>query len=151
MKLAHFASEYAFAIEMNRSNKPELQKTWDEIARDTHTFVEARFGETNWDNLWLNKTSKSIAQTFFRSATWKLGTIQAFYGGFKGAAKLPVNIIKKIKNGEPIELDHKMTWMISLLTLNAAAAAIIQTAITGETPEDMKDLMFPRASKRNFV
>src|SRR5258708_38874984 len=57
------------------------------LARRVGDSVEKRFGELNFDNLFLNRTTKSALQFIFRSMTYKLGTVREFAGAAGGQTR----------------------------------------------------------------
>lgn len=48
--------------------------TEEQVAREVAATTDNRFGEFNWDSLYLNNTLRTAMQLSFRSATWKIGS-----------------------------------------------------------------------------
>jgi hypothetical protein len=61
--------------------------TRETLARRVADSVENRFGELNFDNLFLNRSTKSMLQFLFRSATYKMGTAREIIGGLGGQSR----------------------------------------------------------------
>ena len=100
LKVGTFLREHAFDLELHADDIASGKTTRGELARKNWAFVEDRFGELNWDNLYWNRTFKSAMQLAFRSVTWKLGNLRGFgkaardigteaFAPFKGVAGRP--------------------------------------------------------------
>lgn len=61
--------------------------TRETLARQVADSVENRFGELNFDNLFLDRSVKSGLQLLFRSVTWKMGTAREMLGGIGGQSR----------------------------------------------------------------
>ena len=81
IKFAQFAREYALKVGQNREGLADGTIKRDELANNTMAFVEDRFGEVNWQNLWMNKTAETATKLTFRSFTWMLGSWKALGKG----------------------------------------------------------------------
>lgn len=153
IKFAAFAREYTLKLDKAQRKGLELSDDLrNEIARDTMKFVEDRFGEVNWKNMWLNKTNKSALQFLFRSFTWVAGS-------WKALAKAGVDIAKmgwfRLK-GEKYELTEKGYWGMAAVASHVMTAAAISAIYMGlsafasdeqETDESvplLTRLLFPR-------
>jgi N12 class adenine-specific DNA methylase len=159
LKFGMFAKEYQFNMKKYANRITEGDMTQVEVARKTMKFIEDRFGEMNWDNLFFDKTFKTALQLTFRSFTWKLGNLR----GLGGALPEQINEIRraynrslKLNNGEfrwkdmkDAELTPKMSWAVSLLAVNAFMAGTTMWALTGVLPQDWLDWIFPHSSKRD--
>jgi len=157
LKLGTMLREYALARE---SQAPEVQsgkKTNTQLARQTWAFVEDRFGQLNWDNLYWNRTFKSFMQLFFRSATWKLGTIRAYgkAGRDMGVFAADSYNLLSGKPGAKPRVTAPMGWAIGSLFVTAVQASVISKVFTGQYPWQLaktagdlaKELLFPRIDK----
>ena len=78
--MSEAASEHAAELEDGSLTRATL-------ARRVADSVENRFGELNFDNLFLNRTTKTALQFLFRSVTYKLGTIREFSGAAGGQTR----------------------------------------------------------------
>ena len=150
LKVGTFLREMSFELERNSDKIASGQMTRDELARKTWSFVEDRFGELNWDNLFWDRTFKSGMQLLFRSVTWKLGNLRGF-------GKAGRDVIKELgynwwKEGRAPELTLPMAWFVGMTVVTAMQASIISKVATGKypwelakTPQDlMRNLIFPR-------
>jgi hypothetical protein len=75
--MSEAAGEHARELESGELTRATL-------ARKVADSVENRFGELNFDNLFLNRTTKTALQFLFRSMTYKLGTVREFSGAGGG-------------------------------------------------------------------
>jgi hypothetical protein len=160
LKVGTWAREYAFELERRA---PELEKgtiTRGQLARQTWSFVEDRFGELNWDNLYWNRTFKSALQLAFRSVTWKLGNIRAFGKAIKDTGyELGYNWYKDTAGGEMVRALPKgpravleqfrnapagattrprvtlpMAWAVGMVGITTVQASILSKIFTGKYP-----------------
>ena len=152
LKMAQFAREYTMKVERHKQDIEAGIITKEQIAIDVMTFIEDRFGEVNWANMWLNKSYKTALQFAFRSFTWIQGTWAAL--GKSGS-----DVIKKgwfTLKGEKYEITEKGLWGIHVMAAHMATAGIISSAYMlmaglsgGEQPTDEDTpwatrMMFPR-------
>jgi N12 class adenine-specific DNA methylase/2'-5' RNA ligase len=78
--MSQAAAERADELEAGTLTRPQL-------ARQVADSVENRFGEMNFDNLFLNRSVKTGLQFLFRSVTWKLGSVREFAGAGGGQSR----------------------------------------------------------------
>jgi len=145
-KFAAFAKEYAQRIsaETKLKGRPLTQDEKDDIARDQMKFVEDRFGEVNWKNMWLHKTNKTLLQFFFRSFTWVAGSWKAMTKVGAEFAKTTFltaeNAIKwgwlvGVKGGEysfkgnQYTMSDKGWWGLMAIATHLATAQMIAMAV----------------------
>jgi protein strawberry notch len=146
LKAAQFLKEY---IEAKQQNERKLKGgilTEAALARQVWRFVENRFGELNYDTLFWNNNFKSAMQLMFRSVTWKLGTLDAFYGAFKGQAK---EFTDAFKERRAPELHRNMAWLFGMMLLTATIGYITMKTLSGKTPKNMTDLVFPQIDPKD--
>lgn len=103
--------------------------TRETLARRVADSVENRFGELNFDNLFLNRTVKTALQFAFRSVTYKLGTAREFAGAAGGQTAELASWARQAYDSEYREsseapgrlprLDQRMSWVFSLLLTTA--------------------------------
>lgn len=145
LKLGTFMREYDLALKENAARLEAGTISRPEIARKTVEFVEDRFGEMNFDNLFWNKTFKTSLQMGFRSVTWILGNTRSM------ATALPQQIsytAGRLKGDTTIPLvSPKGAWQLGMLVFNAVLGSLATYAFTGENPKDIKDLIYPRYDK----
>lgn len=159
LKIGTFLKEYQLALQENNKALSTGELTRTELARKTWNFVEDRFGEMNFDNLWWNNTFKTANQVMFRSVTWKLGNLRASAGASPEQA---IGIVKDIKQGSIPKLSPKMAWLFGMSLTTAVLGSVISKASTGKYPWQWvqqdegnialniaKETIFPRTSKDN--
>jgi len=155
VKLAMWVREYTMNLEKHAADIESGKTTKEEIGRMTMKFIEDRFGEVNWKNMWLDPTIKSLLQFFFRSFTWRSGS-------WKAITKANLDLGKKawftIK-GEKYELTEHGLWgmnalLAHFLTVGFLTAAY-QAVVLGtgqEVPDDeetplLTRVLFPRNNR----
>lgn len=169
LKVGMFLREYSFELGRRTDDLASGKLTRAELARKTWSFIEDRFGEQNYDNLYWNRTFKSALQLAFRSVTWKLGNANAWGKAFYGmateaaaAAKKPAGkaisnlaakkIFDKKRNDALAELGKRwfeegrnprltlpMAWLIGISVITAFQATIITKGATGKWPWELAD------------
>lgn len=151
VKFAVFAMEYSQKLAVNRDATSEVKHA---IAVDTVKFLEKRFGEMNWNNLWMNASLKTSLQLLFRSFTWQFGTWGAFLDGMKDFKQFGVLSVKKAfgKHPEKVELTEKGCWFISAIATHIFTTTALQAIFAGFGIDDddekekkslMTRLMYP--------
>jgi hypothetical protein len=154
LKVGMFLREYAFELDRNSRQLASGQITRPQLARKTWAFIEDRFGELNWDNLYWNRTFKSAMQLAFRSVTWKLGNIRGFG---KAGRDLWAEGLSKALHGEMPRMSLPMAWIVGLSVVTAIESSIITRVSTGKYPwelaesmmDELKNLIFPRISPKD--
>lgn len=154
LKMGTFLQEYSTALVENESLLNSGKITRPELARKTWDFVEDRFGEMNFDNLFWKNTFKTASQVMFRSISWKVGNLRASLGA------VPQQLIsggKSLGRKEVPQLSPKMAWLSGMTLTTVAMAAIISKSKTGKYPWEwakddpesnlVKEVVFPRISK----
>lgn len=114
----------------------EMAKAWDN--------VENRMGQLNYDNLNWNRTVKEIVMLAFRAPGWTLGSIREFGGGAIDAA----TFWRRIGKDQDI-ITSKMGYAFGAAISYAIQGMVLQYLLTGEPPEEVKDLYFPRTGRKN--
>ena len=141
IKRAVFFKEFSNELVARGADLSSGKITRPELARNVWSFVENRFGEMNFDNLWWNRTMKSGLQMGVRSVTWKLGNIRSYGNAVAGQS---AELLAAMKEGRAPKLTQEMAWMWGLGALTAAMAGITQYMFTGKSPENWKDLVYPQ-------
>lgn len=150
LKVGMFLRDYAFELERNADKLASGQITRAELARNTWGFVEDRFGEMNFDNLYWNRTFKSAMQLMFRSVTWKLGNLR----GFGKAAVDTVKFGNDLAHGIKPTVTLPMGWAMGLTMTTATLGSVISKVFSGKYPWEWskdddslaKDLTYPHIS-----
>lgn len=153
LKMGTFLQEYSTALVENEKALNLGKLTRPELARKTWDFVEDRFGEMNFDNLFWDNTFKTATQVMFRSITWKLGNLRASLGA---VPQQGIEVGKSLLNKKVPKLSPKMAWLGGMSITTVAMASIISKSTTGKYPwewakEDpktniVKEVVFPRIS-----
>lgn len=150
LKVGMFLREYAFELDRRSTDIETGKLTRGELAQQTWAFIEDRFGELNWDNLYWDRTMKTAMQLMFRSVTWKLGNLRGFgKAGRDAVAELGVNWWRE---GRAPRMTLPMGWLVGMTAITAVQASIISKVATGKYPwelaedsgELMRNLVFPR-------
>lgn len=150
LKVGMFLRDYAFELERNADKLASGKLTRDALARRTWAFVEDRFGEMNFDNLYWDRTFKSAMQLMFRSVTWKLGNIR----GFGKAAVDTVKFGNDIAHGIKPTVTLPMGWALGLTATTATIGSLLSKAFSGKYPWEWatdddslaKDTVYPHIS-----
>jgi diguanylate cyclase (GGDEF)-like protein len=141
LKIGVFLREHSLAIAENQKQLQSGKTTRAEIARKTWDFVEDRFGEMNFDNLFWDRTLKTAMQIMFRSVTWKLGNL-------RGALLAPVEQAREVhsafKEKRLPRLTPKMAWLTGMSLLTATMGFVIMKAFTGKDPDSLYDFIYPQ-------
>jgi hypothetical protein len=163
-KLGAFLKEYSQRLV---DYGPELRAgktTPEEQARKVWDSVENVFGQMNWDARWWHRTFKAVIQLAFRAFTWFAGNIRLAGDAARGqghevweSAKYwnskfnPESEFKPSQGTTGIpRLDFNFAKLIALAGTFVTANALIQLAMTGEGPKDMKDLMAARIGGEDY-
>lgn len=158
LKVGMFLREYSYELTRNSEAIRTGAKTRNQLAIDTWRFVEDRFGEMNFDNLFWDRTFKSAMQFLFRSVTWKLGNIRGFGAATKDAFKgLITDPAKALGQGQlppKPNVTLPMTWLVGMTLNTAITSAVLSKLFTNQYPwelaKDVGDLFlnlaFPRVS-----
>ena len=154
-KVGMFLREQSFELQRQAADIASGKVSRAELARKTWNFVEDRFGELNWDNLFWDRTFKSGMQLLFRSVTWKLGNIRGFGKAIGDTGKeIGYNWWKE---GRAPRLTLPMGWVVGMTVVTAVQSAIISKVTTGKYPwelaedlaETIKNLVFPRIDDKD--
>lgn len=159
IKMAVQAQSYLTALDQNRERLAAGLTTKQNLAYETMMFVEDKFGEYNWQNMWLNPSVKTLLQFTFRSFTWVLGNITGLgKSGYDFVQWGWINLVRG-KYGKPdaYRLTDKGWWAINAFIghmLTVSALCVIYQLALGlsgddEAPEEegvpmLTKLLFPR-------
>lgn len=110
----------------------EMIKIWDS--------VENRLGQMTYDNVFWHKMLKDTAFVATRSVGWNLGTWRELGGAAVDTAKM-LNDAAHLRKPE---FTYRQSYAIVLPIMTAVIGSIINYLGTGEAPQEMKDLYFPR-------
>lgn len=141
LKIGTFLKEYSNDLVENSGKLAEGETTRATLARERWNFVEDRFGEMNFDNLFWNRTLKTSMQLLFRSVTWKMGNIRATGGAFWNQGK---EFYSAAKERRAPRLNPKMAWLIGMSVVTVVIGTLMQKMMSGKNPSSLKDIIYPQ-------
>lgn len=109
----------------------ELQKAWDSI--------DNRFGQVNYDNMFMNKAMKDIATLAVRSPGWNIGTIREVGGGMKDLG----GSVYDAAQGKGFKISNRTAYTAAMVMGTMYVNSMYQLLKTGEMPKGM-DFFFPK-------
>lgn len=121
-----------------------LQKAWDS--------VDNRFGQVNYDNMFMNKTVKDIMSLSVRSPGWNIGTLREVGGGVVDLAKSASDLVQ----GKGLKISNRTAYTAAMVAGTMYVNSIYNYLHTGQMPQGM-DYFFPKdgtksaASEENRV
>jgi hypothetical protein len=118
--------------------------------------VDDRLGQMAYDNLFWPRLVKDIAQASIQSVGWNVGTANVVLGGIKDIKKLwnpeqllaPLDKAGTLRGAMP-RLTGRLSYLIALNLGIGALGAMTQYLLTGEPPDDLRDMFFPRTGRKN--
>jgi len=120
----------------NPNAKPdEIRKMLGKAADAT----EDRLGQVTYDNLFQHRVIKDAMQLALRAYGWQFTKYRMGLGGAKDWA----NYARDLATGKKPELTYRMTYLPGMVIGHAILGAIITYAMTGKTPNDLYDYLFP--------
>lgn len=141
LKIGTFLNEYSNDLVANFEKLSTGEMTRGQLARERWNFVEDRFGEMNFDNLFWNKTFKTAMQLMFRSATWKIGNLRATGGAIWGQGK---ELFMAARQGRAPRMNPKMAWLLGMSVVTVVIGTLMQKTMTGKSPTTVKDIIYPQ-------
>jgi RNA polymerase sigma factor (sigma-70 family) len=141
LKWGQFLKEYSNELAIHADDLASGKMSRTTLARQVSDFVEDRFGELNFDNLYWNRTFKTATQLLFRSVTWKLGSLRAAVGALpeQGA-----EFIRAAQEHRAPVLNRKVAWLMGLAVATTAMSSVIQGVFAKKKLETMRDVLHPR-------
>lgn len=109
----------------------ELQKAWDS--------VDNRFGQVNYDNMFLNKTTKDLMSLTVRSPGWNIGTAREVGGGLWDAGVS----LKDAAQGKGFKITNRTAYTAAMVSGTMLVNALYQYLHTGQSAQGM-DYFFPK-------
>lgn len=116
--------------------REHLGRAWDS--------VDNRMGQLVYDNLFWNRTGKDLAMASVRSVGWNLGTFRELGGGITDFARQDLRSMV----GKRPEMTTRMAYALALPVMVGYMGAIYNYLHTGQAPQSMEDLYFPRTGKQ---
>jgi hypothetical protein len=158
-KFGAFLREFSEQLADNTSEIAQGYTSRAELARKSWDSVEDVFGQMNWDKFFWHNTFKAAIQLAFRAFTWFAGNVRLVGRGMTGQAREMFESLKylneqfnpntKWRPSRPStkaipRLHPDMAKLLALTTTFVVGNAIIQKVMTGENPQDWKDLVAAR-------
>lgn len=117
-----------------------LARAWDS--------VDNRLGQVVYDNLHWNRTLKDLLMASVRSLGWNLGTFREFGGAVIDLSKGVKRAVTGEGNVRDI-LTPRLAYAIALPIVIGIEGSILHYAMTGQSPEELKDYFFPKTGRSN--
>jgi hypothetical protein len=111
----------------------------DEILKASRDIIDStdnRFGEMIQDNVFWDKRLKEATQLMLLSVGWSMGTARETLGGAKDLADFV--------SGKSKELSQRGRYVLAAPMAHMLHAATYQYLKTGQGPQDLQDLVYPR-------
>lgn len=142
-----------YAAIVNALDENALRK----IAGDVVQQVDDRLGQVAYDNLFLNRTVKDIAQATIQAVGWNIGTGRTIFGGFADIRRVfkpemlnvPLDMAGKITDAHMGRVTGRLSYLIALNVGVGLLGAMTQQMLTGQGPQELKDYFFPKTGRTN--
>jgi len=141
LKVGMFFKEFPVTLKENAARLEKGSVTRDELARKTISFIDDRLGELNFDNLFWDRTFKTVSQFMMRSVTWKLGNLRAMLGAIPEQAQEFMSAAKEKR--APL-LMPKTAWLMGLSAMQVTLSTVIMKMFANKPPQNFKDIVAPQ-------
>ena len=131
VKRSAFYNRMKSWLDQNPSSSDADQLTF---AKQLANSIDNRFGEMNQDNIFWSNTLKQTLQASMLSYSWTVGTIRELAG-------VPSETLGALK-GKNAAL--KLEYVFGVVTAVGLAHAAYQYLMTGQPPQDWRDIIAPR-------
>lgn len=139
--------DLAQRLDAHRDDISAGRTTEVQLARHTVNMVEGFFGELNMDNLFWNKTQAAVFAAYYRSFTWRGGTISRLGAAAKGqAGELSRAIPRAGRQARLPKLDENMANWLGILAVAIISSALFYKATKQKLPSllDLTDYLTPK-------
>lgn len=99
--------------------KPASDMERMQLLQDAYTHIENRFGEMDYNRLFMNRAIKEGSFLMFRASGWTIGVMKEGAGALMGGM---VKSIKRLGKGQGLNPDT--AFLLGLIATNAAACGI---------------------------
>lgn len=106
----------------------ELDKNWNSI--------DGRFGQVNYDNIFVNKVAKDLAFLAVRSAGWTGGTFAELGGGALDSARQVAGMVA----GKSPQITSRMAYTMALPITVGYLGSVLYYAYNGHAPTNFHDM-----------
>lgn len=112
---------------------------------DAWRSIDNRFGQMVHDNRFWTQTMRHLSHMTFRSVGWNYGTLDEMGGGALDFARAG----KDLASGKGADFTHRMAYTVALPTLIGTWGAVLGYAMTGQAPQSIKDLYYPKTGSKD--
>ena len=145
LKIASYLKDAKVAREAN----PDWTDAQRQVAfRDIAKKVEARYGEMNYQSMFMNKIAKDIGTATTLSLGWNIGLLDQYVGGaidLGRAAVEPGSLKSKVVSGR---LDRPIMAAYYLSTA-MMLGGLMHKWFTGEDPKELIDYTHPKSGEKD--
>lgn len=119
--------------------------------------VDDRLGQLAYDNLFMNRILKDVAQATVQSVGWNIGTFRTIVGAAADTRHLfkpeklvaPLDREGKLQDRNLARISGRLSYLIALNAGLATIGSTYQYLATGKPPESLKDMFYPRTGRTN--
>lgn len=119
--------------------------------------VDDRLGQIAYDNLFMPRLVKDIAQASIQAVGWNIGTFNTIFGGIADARRLftPEKYVASLDKagnlpiGDMSRVTGRLSYLIAMNVGIGLLGATTQMMLTGKPPSQLKDFFFPRTGRIN--
>jgi len=127
------------------------------MSHEINSTIDDRLGQFAYDNLFWNKTFRDFLHASVQSVGWNFGTLRLLLGGAKDAKALvapehytmPLDKAGKLTDFKKSRLSDRLSYLLTLNAVVGLSGAMLQYAMTGQGPQELKDFFFPRTGRKN--
>ena len=101
--------------------------------------VEDRIGQVTYDNLFMNRAVKDVAQLGLTAFGWHLTKYRGVFGGAADWTRAA----KAVATGKTPEITYRMTYLPAMVIGHALIGGTIHYLMTGKRPDKALDYLFP--------
>lgn len=131
--------------------------TLKQIAGRVVQDVDDRLGQMAYDNLFMNRIVKDVSQATIQSVAWNIGTFRTIVGAAADTRHLfkpeqlvaPLDKAGRLTDVHLPRLSSRLGYLIALNTGLAALGSALQFMLTGQPPQSLKDMFYPRTGRMN--
>lgn len=164
IKMTAWAHAYLQSVKKNQAQLDAGLTTKENLGYEAMMFIEDKFGEYNWQNMWLDPSMKTSLQLLFRSFTWLAGNVSAQgKAGIDFAKWGWINVARgKLGSENHYHLTEKGWWAINATIshmLTAGAMTLIYKLVMAgsddkEAPDEegvplLTQYLFPRMDPKD--
>jgi len=119
--------------------------------------VDDRLGQLAYDNLFWNHIAKDVAQATIQSVGWNVGTFRTIVGGAADVRRAfdPEKLVSPLDKAGTVQDVHlrritgRLSYLIGFHIALATIGSIANYLMTGQPPQTLKDMFYPRTGRKN--